>query len=291
MNLSEIVQSSRWKNFMAKLYGWGASLVILGALFKINHYKGAGTMLLVGMGTEAIIFFFSAFEPLHEELDWTLVYPELAGMADPDELGTAKDADRKSHGSLDKFDGLAKEADLSPEVFKKLEESLQKLSTTTSNLSDITDATVATNQYTANIKNAAASAGSLSNTFNQSAASLQDSVNTLTVSYASLSETVKNELPVISEGAKNYNAQLEGMNKNLNALNAVYELQLRDSSVHLKESQALYGGLNNLIENLKNSAEETQKYKDEISQLSKNLSSLNNIYGNMLSAMNGSVKK
>ena len=75
MSLSEIVQSSGYKNFMAKLYGIGASVVIVGALFKIQHWNGAGLMLTVGLFTEAIIFFFSAFEPLHEEVDWTLVYP------------------------------------------------------------------------------------------------------------------------------------------------------------------------------------------------------------------------
>ncbi len=82
MSLAEVVQSSGWKNFMAKLYGIGASIVIIGALFKIQHYQFAGLMLGIGLCTEAIIFFFSAFEPLHEDVDWTLVYPELAGIPD-----------------------------------------------------------------------------------------------------------------------------------------------------------------------------------------------------------------
>jgi len=71
---------------MTKLYGWGASVVIIGALFKLNHWTGATTALVLGMTTEAIIFFFSAFEPPHEEVDWTLVYPELTGMTDEEEL-------------------------------------------------------------------------------------------------------------------------------------------------------------------------------------------------------------
>ncbi len=80
MSLAELVQSSGWKNFIAKLYGLGASVVIIGALFKIQHWPLAGTMLTIGLLTEAVIFFFSAFEPLHEEIDWSLVYPELAGI-------------------------------------------------------------------------------------------------------------------------------------------------------------------------------------------------------------------
>ena len=78
--MKNLVRSKKFKNFMSKLYGWGASVVIVGALFKINHYPGANTMLIIGLSTEALIFFFSAFEPPHVEPDWSLVYPELAGM-------------------------------------------------------------------------------------------------------------------------------------------------------------------------------------------------------------------
>ena len=78
------VNGKRFKTFMARLYGFGAAIVILGAMFKILHFDGADIMLMVGLTTEAVIFFFSAFEKPSEEVDWTLVYPELAGMDDPD---------------------------------------------------------------------------------------------------------------------------------------------------------------------------------------------------------------
>jgi gliding motility-associated protein GldL len=286
MNITEIVQSSGWKNFMAKLYGFGASVVIIGALFKIQHWTGASVMITIGLGTEAIIFFFSAFEPLHEELDWTLVYPELAGRTDPDEVETIKEAGKSGHTTLDRFEDLVQEANIGPDAFKKLGESLQKLNVTSSGLSDISEATMATSQYTSNMKNAASSVGGLSTALTQSASSLQDSIGTLTNSYSSLSATVKTDISSISEGTKNYNSQLENVNKNLSALNAVYELQLRDSNSHLKENQALYSGMTQLIQDLKQSSQETQKYKDEITQLSSNLSSLNAVYGNMLAAMN-----
>ena len=70
--------SKSWKKFMAKVYGIGGAVVIVGALFKLMHYPGAEIMLILGLGTEALIFFFSAFEPIHEDPDWTIVYPELA---------------------------------------------------------------------------------------------------------------------------------------------------------------------------------------------------------------------
>lgn len=82
MSLSELTESKGYKNFMKYVYGWGASVVLIGALFKIMHFPGASIMLTLGLSIEALIFFFSAFEPLHEELDWTLVYPELAGLSD-----------------------------------------------------------------------------------------------------------------------------------------------------------------------------------------------------------------
>lgn len=291
MNVSEIVQSSGWKSFMAKLYGFGASVVIIGAMFKIMHWPFAGPMIVLGLSTEAIIFFFSAFEPLHEELDWTLVYPELAGMTDPDEIEEIKESGKLGHTTLDRFEDLVQNANIGPDTFKKLGESLNKLNATTSSISDITEATVATSQYANNMKSAATSIGSLTNTFSQSTNVLQDSIQTLSSSYAALSGNVKNDLASISEGTRGYSAHVESLNKNLSALNAVYELQLRESNSHLKETQAVYSGMNNLMDNLKHSAEETQRYREEISQLSKNLSSLNAVYGNMLSAMNVITKK
>jgi gliding motility-associated protein GldL len=80
-------------------------------------------------------------------------------------------------------------------------------------------------------------------------------------------------------------SRIENVNKNLSALNAAYELQLRGANDHLKETQSLYGGFGKLMQDLQQSAEETQKYRQEISQLSQNLASLNSIYGNMLAAM------
>ena len=129
MNVTEIVQSSGWKNFMAKLYGIGASVVIIGAMFKIMHWPFASVMIVAGLTTEAIIFFFSAFEPLHEELDWTLVYPELAGMTDPDEMEDFREESLQGRGvGLQKFDELIKDANIQPETIRNLSTGLKGLS-------------------------------------------------------------------------------------------------------------------------------------------------------------------
>ena len=321
MNLSEIVQSSSWKNFMAKLYGIGASVVIIGALFKIMHWPFAGIMLICGLGTEAIIFFFSAFEPLHEELDWTLVYPELAGMTDPDDLEDFREESISGRGvGLQKFDELFQQADIKPETIKNLSSGLNTLSQTTTNLHDLTAASVATQSFMNNMKTASESISSVSETYASSGGELKNSVGDLVASYKKtaelidksgqevaqkftqssseitstyqeLSKVVKSDYGQITQGHKQFSDQLSNLNKNLAELNSAYELQLKSSVEHTKDADGLSKGLDGMMKNLKSSVEETQKYRDEINKLSQKLSELNNIYGNMLSAMSVISKK
>jgi len=321
MNVTEIVQSSGWKAFMAKLYGIGASVVIIGAMFKIMHWPGASLMIVLGLSTEAIIFFFSAFEPLHEELDWTLVYPELAGMTDPDELDEFREDSISGRGvGLQKFDELFKDANIQPETITSLSKGLSNLSNTSANLSDITDASVATKDYLENMKTAASTIKDVSKSYGDTTGSLNESVSTLadsykktaeivnksgediatkfakqstelTTAYSELTNTVKSDYSNITAGQKQFAEQLSSLNKNLADLNASYETQIKGSNEHIKGSENVYKGIGDMMNNLKASVEETQKYRDEIGKLSQSLSELNNIYGNMLSAMSVNSKK
>ncbi len=335
MNVTEIVQSSGWKNFMAKLYGIGAAVVIVGALFKIMHWPGASMMLIAGLSTEAVIFFFSAFEPLHEELDWTLVYPELAGMTDPQEiegfkehreinpghqgvqesLGASPGGYRNSAGAggsggnNDALAGLMTIPEVDSDTFSKLGEGLTKLSTSVDNLNDISEATIATKEYFENVKNASDSAKSLSETYQQSNESLKESSNNLSMSYENsvnqikqsgqnfiqsyekLSSSLLNGQEGISRTSSEYENNLSALNKNLSALNTVYELQLQDTSQHLKDTKQLYNGLDEMTKSLKESVDETVRYKNEISKLGNSLSSLNEVYGNMLSSVSAATNK
>jgi len=300
MNLSEIVQSSGWKNFMAKLYGLGASVVIVGALFKIMHWPFAGTLLSVGLLTEATIFFFSAFEPLHEEVDWTLVYPELAGIGDEDEIEQYKGTTRGSSSAFEKFDSLIESAEITPDLFRKLGQGLNNLNETTSKLSDISDASVATNEYVDNIRTAASAINENTETYVQSSVNLKESVGRLSESYDKTANLIEesgrnyqqlsDSFSHIQDGSKSYSEQLETLNKNLSALNAVYELQLQGTNEHLKTTEDLYSGLDQMMEDLKSSAGDSKRYHEEVTKLSDNLSALNTIYGNMLSAMNVMTK-
>src|SRR6056297_2724139 len=186
MSISEIVQTAGWRKFMAKLYGLGASIVLIGALFKLQHWSGAGTMLIIGMSTEAVIFFFSAFEPVQEEVDWSIVYPELAGVEeDPDEArernrarreamennpgeGTGGGNGQPAGGggrSLTKFDEMMENAEITPELFDKLGDGLKRFNETAQNLNNVASASVATEEYVNNMQAASESVNLLTESY------------------------------------------------------------------------------------------------------------------------------
>jgi len=319
LSIAELTQSTGWKKFMGKLYGLGAAVVLLGALFKIQHWPGGGTMLTVGMGVEIVIFFFSAFEPLHEEVDWTLVYPELAGIEeDSDYIPTPQQ--RNGSGGGNGVDNAALQqlfdsADISPELFEKLGEGLKKLTHTTENLGQISNATEATNAYVDNLQAASESVSSLAEGYSKSSDNLHASMEQLTSSYQNTAGTVsksgeqlaeqlqesnagiseaykgfeealKGQLATLNDGTTGYQEKIEGLNKNLSALNAAYEMQLDTTNAHLKNSEEVFSGVGSMMENLQSSVEQTELYKQSMSQLNQNISALNSIYGNMLSAMN-----
>ena len=288
MSLAELVQSSGWKNFIAKLYGLGASVVIVGALFKIQHWPLAGTMLTIGLLTEAVIFFFSAFEPLHEEVDWSLVYPELAGI--PDEGIESLPSQGRYAGAvggggggagsaaLAKFDEMLEKAEITPELFQKLGVGMKKLGDSTANISVMGDISTASNKYMNSINNATESLGKLTESYKTTTKVVEDTSSTYKI--------ISDSLAVMESGGKSYQQQLETLNKNLSALNAVYELQKKGADSHLKESESLYKGLQDLVRDLSDSAGDTRKYREQITKLNDNLTALNNVYGNMLAAMN-----
>jgi len=304
MSLSELVQSSGWKSFMSKLYGLGASVVIIGALFKIQHYPMAGTFLFIGLTTEAIIFFFSAFEPLHEDPDWSLVYPELAGMPeDEDELGVAvpPSAHRGAvpaggSAALSKFDEMLANADITPDVFERLGKGLKKLNNTTESLNAMGDATAATGKFVDSVEKAADTLSTTTDDYAKKSEELGSSLEKLEHSYHSTAKIINETgssyrdmteaLTKIEGSSKSYQDQLETVNKNLSALNAVYELQLKGANEQVKDTEQMMKGVQDMLNDLKDSADEATKYKAEISKLNENLSSLNSVYGNMLSAMN-----
>jgi len=259
--------SKAWKKFMAKLYGIGAAVVIIGAMFKIQHWPFAGALLVIGLSTEAVIFFFSAFEPLHEEPDWSLVYPELA-MPEEAKHSLKEQNKKGSKGNIGsgtvsaQLDNMLAEAKIEPELIASLGDGMRAFSSQAKDLSDISAPATASKEYASTLKTATEKVSSLADT------------------YAAASES----LTGLSDQAKNgqtAGVHLQKMTENLQSLNSMYELQLQE----LEKSRNMYGNMNELVKNLADSVEDTKQYKENISELSRNLKSLNTVYANMLNAM------
>lgn len=281
MGLSNIVRSRGFRNFMAKLYGWGASVVILGALFKINHYSGADIMLIVGLGTESIIFFFSAFEPPYVEPDWSLVYPELAGMYHIHGEGPKK--------PTEELDSMLEEAKIGPELMASLGEGLHKLSDNARKMSDISDAAVATEGYVTSIRGATSSADELSDSYKQTA-------NALTRD-AGASETYAQNIRNAAESAANLSGAYS-------QASASIQSELSATEEFTSNIRQAAGTVNNLIENytrsvdvLAKSAEaldltslEGRSYNEQIRKIAENLEALNSVYELQLQASNEQVE-
>lgn len=317
MSITEFVESPGYKKIMGKVYGIGASVVILGALWKILHLQGASYMLIAGLGTEAIIFFLSAFEPPHEMPDWSLVYPELVGLE-------PRKSDHDGGGS--ELQALIQTGNIDEKTVDQLSEGIKKLGKTSSHLADLSDASLATQSYLQNIQSASESVGKFGNVQDKTAKVIEESANTLSQSYnttataisesgtkvanelamsgqgliegmnksgqdlalaySSLASSVEQDMKGISENGKKYNDQMSLLNNHLSSINSIYELQLKGSQAQVNATQELTSGLDEISNYLKQSVEDAKIYRDQVSSLNKTVGELNTIYGNMLSAMN-----
>lgn len=263
--------SKGWKSFMAKLYGIGAAIVIVGAMFKIEHWPGASLMLISGLTIEAIIFFFSAFEKVHEEPDWSLVYPELAL---PDEAKLSLKEQNKGKkaaiggggsntgGLTAQLDNMLTEAKIEPALIQSLGEGMKNFSEKAKDLSDIASSAAASSDYADALKGASVK------------------VNKLADTYEAASQTLTGLTDHAKDGAS-AGEHLQKMSQNLTALNGMYELQLKE----LETTRTMFGDMGALVKNLADSVEDTKAYKENIAELSRNLKSLNSVYSNMLNAM------
>tara|TARA_B100000780_G_scaffold89177_1_gene61484 strand:- start:11235 stop:11987 length:753 start_codon:yes stop_codon:yes gene_type:complete len=242
--------SKSWKKLMAKLYGIGASVVIIGALFKIQHWEYASEMLIAGLGTEALIFFFSAFEPLPlSDPDWTLVYPQLA-------------TGEESKTAVQELDSLLTDANIDETLLQNLGDGMRNLGDQASKMSSMADAAGSTQKFSDSLVKASNRVDEMADTYEGVASSLTGLVGS-------------------QDSSSNAGKNLERMNENLTSLNSMYEMQLQQ----LNENKELYAGMGELVKTLNDSVEDTKAYKEHIAALAENLASLNTVYGNMLNAM------
>jgi gliding motility-associated protein GldL len=256
---------------MPKVYGIGAAVVIIGALFKILHLEGANAMLMIGLSVEAGIFFLSAFEPKHEEPDWSKVYPELAEDYEGPVNPTATRISNKPAGDspLLKIDEMLKTAKVDQNLLDNLGKGLNNLATSAAQMSNLSNAAVATNEYAKNVQAAAAA--------------LQE----MNKSYGTAIKAVS-AMADASKDTSEYHAQVQKVTKNLAALNTIYEMELKDADSHVKNMNKFYESLTGAMQGLSKVGENTAKFTSELGSLTNNITALNKVYGGMLTAMKGS---
>src|SRR5215213_876961 len=234
---------------------FGASLVIWGALRKIVHAPDAETWLWIGLTTEAVIF--ALYGTLY------LIYPTEASNKHSEEV-----AFEGNKGVLKTMDKALLEANITPANLNRLGDNFKKLNTTITNMNDITDVVAATGDYTAKTREVTTALSQVKDAYIGAANSV-------------------GAFNSASEGARLFHDQIQVLTKNLSSLNTIYELELQESNNHLKTLNQFYGKLAETSQVMLGTAEDAKKVQAEIGSLANNLGKLNNVYGNMLSAMQG----
>jgi gliding motility-associated protein GldL len=234
----------------------GAAVVIIGAWAKILHLSFADIMLTVGLLTEALIFIVYAFLP-----------PPGSEMAELVKALPKAGTDAGTPG-LKAMDKMLQEADITPANLRRLSDNFSKLGSTVEGMTEIADMSAATADYTSKTKEAASALGNMKD------------------AYVNATQTAKH-FGEAAESTKNFHEQVQTLSKNLGSLNTIYELELQDTNNHLKAMNAFYSNLVNASQTMQGSVADAQRAQEQIALLAKNLGNLNNVYGNMLAAMQG----
>ena len=287
--------SSSFQRIIHSAYGFGAALVIIGALFKIQHWAGASWMLTIGMGTEVVIFIISAFEAMPKKYKWENVYPELMDTSGAAVASVARKVNSTSSGSGFDFN-------LDQSQVNGIKDGIGKLSESLSHLSSLAAVSEGSKQLSANLANANQAVAGVAQTSVQLSTSLTSSSQTVAnVGHASsaLVETYQTTAKIISgfaeqthigiENAKKaavaYGEQVNNLNRSISAVNSSFELQLKNN----QQYQQSYGLLNNevaaLVGDVKKSVDSAAQLSNQMKSLTENVSRLNSVYGNMLTAI------
>ena len=204
-NIEKITEAKWYKAMMPKLYGWGAALVILGALFKIEHFPGASIMLIIGLSTEAIIIYFSAFEKTHVEYEWEKVYPVLGydHMTDPANMTPAQQLD----------DALEK-AKIDNELIESLNEGLRAFGEASTQLNETISAASGISEYNSQIQEGVKNMNALNSLYELQLQASNQQMEATTVFLQNLQSSV--------EDSKRFQEQVSQLAVNLEQMNKVY---------------------------------------------------------------------
>ncbi len=277
--------SPKMKRIVGAAYSLGASVVILGAMFKILHLNGASYMLGIGMSVEAIIFALGIFDKPVKEFEWNKIFDFENERNRSNNLVSTPQAESKSSLKVNYTETI------SDEDVKKLSEGIKNLSTTAEQLNALTAVVKSTDKLTSNLDNAS----EVTSKFIQSQEQLNNATSQLKSSY----QSINNGMEVVDQNTKHYASKVEEINKNLSSINSVYEIQLKNIQAQseglTKQNdliKAVSADLNQISTNVdkmklttQNAAEQTELYKSGTEKLVKQVADLNLVYGNMLNAL------
>ena len=263
------------------VYSLGAAVVIVGALFKIQHWPGAGVMLTAGMLTEVLLFAIGIFEKPHPTLHWDHVFPQLVeDEAKPIEVNGAIGGGFAGAGAP-MMPGMEK---LSDEDAKKLTESIKNMSETAAQLANISRVAGLTDMYANNLQKASEAAAQ----FATKQQNLDEATNTLLSSYKGIADNML----AAEDKTKSFAEKASELSKNLGSINTSYELQLKGiqaQAVAIETQSSKINAVTAEFEKLHTAVSASSKnmdaYKQMTDQLAENVSDLNNVYGNMLNAI------
>jgi gliding motility-associated protein GldL len=298
MNIGDFLRSKRWKLVQNYIYSWGASVVLIGALFKLEHLPMASVFLGVGLSIEAIIFFVSAFEHTPELPDWKIIYPQLrTGKEDQREKDEYKVADERFGNFFGGGGGggvqtpAVQMANLPEEQIKNLKESFEKLSRAASGIADISNASVATQGFVKNLNDAAASIGSVVDANKKVSGVMEESVNEIAKSYKSaahkMNETVddsskgihhalKDLSDSVTKSAEGLKTSTDKVAKEMEKTGTEFSSQLNTSVNHMQTS---YKDLTaSMVNGFKGLEKSSQNYMTNLDHLNKNLGAINTAY-------------
>ena len=255
------------------IFAFFAGVVILGALFKIRHWPLADEMITIGLLSEVIVFLVMAFlVPPPEEPHWQRYFPKINLHPEVEEAQTGKYEvtplvmPEAHNPALSKLDDMLKEADITPANLGRLNENFKKFGGTVEKMTDISDMVSATGNYTAKTKEAT------------------NAMETMKEAYIGAANSIQH-FNSAAEGTKQFHEQVQVLTKNLSSLNTIYELELQDTNNHLKVMNQFYSNLVQASHAMEGSVGDAKKAHDQIAMLAGNLTRLNQVYGNMLSAM------
>lgn len=233
----------------------GAAVIIFAAWAKLTHKSFADNMLTLGMWTETAIFL------VYAGIEW--VKPK---RHEEDEQPAAAEVVDTGNPALKTMDKMLIDADITPVNLKKLGDNFQKLGTTVSQIGEVGDVVKSTSDFSAKTKEATSAMGLMKEAYVNSANTMSNFNNA-------------------ADSAKGFHDQVQVLTRNLSSLNTIYELELNESNSHLKSLNSFYGKLAEASQVMMASVEDANKAKTEITALATNLGKLNQVYGNMLSAM------